>query len=274
MYKRFLKSALVAAVMVLCLAGRAGAASVLSFDVTCDDKKVGKITIDQYDKYNSGDFYGVSIKGGFDAATGPGACVLEKGAQYRWIQAYIGEPTLYSWEDKAKWSYDRTRDSADDKKIKDGSPFYVNLRGPGYGHTTLGYFDQPTDKFTATVSKIEYLFQTALVCYEEGKNGKKGEIHLIDGFTWGLKWVKPAATRDNPTPDPVYTATNPTHSKDHFADLIKAFNDDPDKATLSDRYTISEGCCCVPLPSAAGQGVLVLALIGGVAGMRRYSQAA
>ncbi len=229
------------------------AAPVLKFDAKGEDgTKVGEITIDTFKQYDpGGGVFGVTIAGGFKADP---ACPLAPGFQYFWIQAYIGQPTLYSWEDKTKWSYDRTRDATDDKKIADGSPFYVNQRP-----ATNGYGDQPSDNRFTDGNKIEFLFQTALVCAKEGTGGAKGVINMIDGFTWGFKWV------ENADKTHTYTATAPVHSTANFGDLMTAFKNDPDQATLGDKWTLQRGTCCVPEPSTLFLGLQVLCLLAGFA---------
>lgn len=250
-------------------ASRAAADAVTSFEVYCDDgQHLGSITIDIANTdtrtTSSGKtLYGFHIKGGFDID--PDSSCPD--ANYRWIQAYIGEPTLYSWESTTAWSYDRTRSTTNDNLIADGSPFYVNLRTPGYGHTGLGYEDFPTDFLKLDGSDpnngaevIDFTFQTALVCYETGSN----DIHMIDGFVWKFKWYTEAGTAN-------VAFEGVEHSTAYFGDLMTAWNNDPDPGTLKNSWNLIDGgCCCeVPLPSSAWMG---FALLGSVIATPRLRQ--
>ena len=159
------------------------------------------------------------------------------GTQFRWINAVKGKPALYGWQNTTDWYIDRTRKDDDpstpeedeSKIVADGSPFYVNLRGPGYDHTTLGFFDEPTDNRLP----IDLFFETALVCtFDE-------TINVIDSFTWGFE-VKA---------DKTYTSKSLTHTGSVSDNLINAFKNDPDPMFAS--WTIGRGCCCVPEPNSA-----------------------
>ena len=260
MFARTLRFLAVLLVLMPCAVVLGQAQPVLKFDVTCDDAKIGTISIDVWEPHTptssggAAGLYGVKIQGGFDYAPDPDACPLDPRASFYWIQGYIGQPTLYSWESVDKWSYDRSRGTPD-TKIADGSPFYVNLRGPGYGHSTLGFLDAPRDELNADSPIIEFLFQTALVCAIPGEGGNKGSIHMIDGFTWEFRWVWEAGT-------PTFYDLGVQHSKAHFGDLFNAFMNDPDPDTLKNAWNLyQDGCCCIPLPSAVWMG---LALLGAV----------
>jgi len=227
------------------------------FDITCWGNKLGTITIDKYD-IGPGNTPGVGpwdiwIEGGFDKTADP--CppgeTLIPGTKFYWVQARQGGPTLYAWQNTTDWYIDRKRKADDSntpedesKIVADGSPFYVNLRGPGYGHSPLGYQDIPYD----SRHPVDKVFETALVCsYDK-------QIEVIDSFTWGYEV----------TAGKLFTKKGLNHHTVVSNNLINAFKNDPDP--MFGTWDIERGCCCTPEVSSMA---LLLAALPLVLGWRR-----
>jgi len=224
------------------------------FEVKCpvNGKKIGTITIDVYKNTSGAGWYSTEIKGGFDKTADP--CPPMPGTSYYWVQAVKGKPALYGWQNTTDWYIDRTRKPDDpatpkdeSKIVADGSPFYANRRGPDYGHTTLGYYDEPCDDRLP----IDLYFETALVCSYDKK------ICCIDAFTWGYEVTGGAA----------FTLKALSHTGSVSNNLINAFKKDPDP--MFGAWSIDRCCCCVPDPAS-----LILALVGlGTVAMLRRRKA-
>jgi hypothetical protein len=209
--------------------------------------------------HQSTTLFGETIKGGFNES----AAATAAGMKFYWIQADIGSPTLYPWESPTKWAYDRTRVSKavdpQQKEIADGSPFYANARGPAYGYD-LGFYDAPQDYLkvrgsdpTDGATDINFTFNTALVCV------MGNTISILDGFSWSYHW-NIVNGQANYYGGSFTDLTYPSQ----FANIVAAWNNDPDQADLGDKWTlVNNGTCCgapAPLPVSADMGLALIAV--------------
>jgi hypothetical protein len=220
---------------------------------------IGTVTFDTYKDNSGGGAYSALIQGGFD----PNANYLLPGDGYRWLQTVNTTAPIYTWQTAGTTYMDRTRVAAAPQKlVADQSPFYVNLRGPGYGHT-LGFQDAPsrdaTDpNVTAAFSGTWILY---LVCADlnvpngkdpnisnanQGINGTR-DICVLSSFTWGFTVKNGVVSVTAPITQQTGAALNAS-----FASLNTAFGTtDPDQNTFGKSWTLSQTVTClVPEPSS------------------------
>jgi hypothetical protein len=220
---------------------------------------IGAVTFDTYQNASGGGAYSILVQGGFD----PNANYLQPGDGYRWLQTVNTTAPIYTWQTAGTTYMDRTRAAAAPQKlVADQSPFYVNLRGPGYGHT-LGFQDAPsrdaTDpNITAAFTGTWTLY---LVCADlnvpngkdpnignanQGINGKR-DICVLSSFTWGFTVNKGVVAVTAPITQQTGAALNAS-----YASLNTAFGTtDPDQNTFGNSWALSQTVTClVPEPSS------------------------
>lgn len=247
--------ALVVALLVfVALAGVRGNAQIANspFRIFCGDIHIGDVTFDLYQDDSDADVFSVLVQGGFDPN---GNCQLEPNHGYRWLQTVNTTAPIYAWQNANTTYMDRTRVQQDPRQlVADESPFYVNLRGPGYGHG-LGFQDAPARLRTVdqpfTGTWVLYLVCADLTNGDISNANQNPaiqgtrEIDVIAAFTWGF------TVRNNMvTPTMPITMQTGAAFTAAFNALNMAFMNDPDADTFRNSWTLSQDCCCVPEPGA------------------------
>jgi len=208
-----------------------------AWDVYCPNnltEKVGTVDFEyapytgDFDGGAGNDFGGAIIRGGFKA--GPDICDPPAGATYRWLQHIIV-------------TGDQTVDTID------GDPLYPNFTLAGYDALL---FDAPgRGPLGTTFKNLSWLAESALVCVV----GK--DIYAIGSFLWGFDIKTDAGTTTVSSFVPQLWSSGVTAS---FATRFNA--EFGASGTRDTGWTLKEGCCCIPEPSAPMLVLIGLPIIG------------